>query len=931
MEIPDKPSSPRTERSQVNLGGTIFYLTTPPESTAGSSRQTQPYRLPPLDDWPLPPLPMPPEMQHIEPERPPSPTRMPPPVPTSPSATDHPQVGPGETPIIRTSDKHEGEEVAVTPAQDDSEGAEHTSDKGKGKAVKEVSKDVEEQDEDAWMRYPPPKCLWQAPHVTSEMILNLVNVSIENVRNRAAEAERVRQEQEGERQKRTEEEAIEAAKQKQSEGALNGKHGEYYLPIIIAQPQPLKQSFEAEKGEDMDFSRSNSEMIATNRRLSNGHKRHKYNLSRILNRVGVNERGESSAMGAMRSSKRKSGQEDRDARSIMTVKSTTDTRLRQLGAIATLLQKKRSVTGRSGPSTSFIVHSVSGPGSNYPKLENLSKGKGKAAHQAEETVEAKAESATETKTGDAAEESPDTVECISCFEDYRPNEMIKAPCHSYCRDCFTRLISTALQNEQQWPPKCCLNEIPFQTIYQYIQSDLRTTFETRALEWKTPVGERIYCSTPECAVWIPPNQVNGGTSTARCPAGHETCSFCRGPAHAGADCPQDWDLQRTNELAEEEGWKRCAQCHALVEHREACQHMTCRCGYQFCYVCVRQWRTCSCTVQQLNALKAEAARRREERLAREAEEQTELQDALRQIEQLELEEALEAIQQSMERERQEADRRKEEILELLHREEKRKRSVRAKFRNLRHILCDLHDSQRDLLDFEAAQDLEIFSAQREAVLSKTLENEKAELEDLRALGSARLADLEVSLTKEYAARVALERTVEEEYHARLISFYSQWKKEAGSAGEETDSEIDKAMRVLRMRLDAQHSVWKTWRDDELERVRFAIDEERGLREELLATRRRRKEEELRQQEKELGNKAKAGPKWYEAVALERTRLLNEMEMDEIEAQRERFEGYDELEVVMVKEAQESAANNNGPQAEAGGSEDFDIWVDAIEG
>lgn len=533
-------------------------------------------------------------------------------------------------------------------------------------------------------------------------------------------------------------------------------------------------------------------------------------------------------------------------------------------------------------------------------------------------------------------------ECISCFDDFDPKEMIKAPCHYYCRDCFTRLISTALENEQQWPAKCCLNEIPFQTIYQYIQSDIRTTFETRALEWRTPIGERIYCSTPECAVWIPPNQVEGGTSIARCPAGHETCSFCRGPAHAGADCPQDWDLQRTNELAQEEGWKRCGRCRALVEHRSACQHMTCRCGYHFCYVCTREWRTCSCTMAQLTALKEAAAQRRQERLEREAIDETELQAALRQVEQLELEEALEAIEQIMTQEREEADRRKKEILNRIRREEERQQGVYSNFRDLRGILSDLQDRQRDILDFDIVEERRKFDEQRAEERCKRERDAETEVQDLEALISARHSELEVSLAREYGARVELERAVEDEYHVRLIAFYSQWKNDMQAPAAIADAEVEKAMQVLRARLDEQHSAWKKWRDEEIEAARFTADEERGLRDELLSTRRLRQEEAFVVQERELEARAKAGSRWYQAVGAERARLLDEMEADEIETRRDTFSEFDGLEVAIVREAYERNADGietdgsegrpSTGQAEGGGGEaEFDIWADAIEG
>jgi hypothetical protein len=38
----------------------------------------------------------------------------------------------------------------------------------------------------------------------------------------------------------------------------------------------------------------------------------------------------------------------------------------------------------------------------------------------------------------------------------------------------------------------------------------------------------------------------------------------------------------------------CCYCRFFVELEVGCFHMTCRCGYGFCYVCTAQWKTCRC-------------------------------------------------------------------------------------------------------------------------------------------------------------------------------------------------------------------------------------------------------------------------------------------------------------------------------------------------
>ena len=145
-------------------------------------------------------------------------------------------------------------------------------------------------------------------------------------------------------------------------------------------------------------------------------------------------------------------------------------------------------------------------------------------------------------------------------------------------------------------------------------------------------------------------------------------------------------MNLTNQLAEEEGWKRCTNCHALVEHREACQHMTCRCGFNFCYVCGQRWRTCRCTMQQLDAIKREADTRRQERQIQERTEAEELRQILAQIEEFEREETLKAELLRLEQERLEEERRQLEIEERVRQESARRRDVELKFQELKESL-----------------------------------------------------------------------------------------------------------------------------------------------------------------------------------------------------------------------------------------------------
>uniref|UniRef100_A0A0A9ELG3 IBR domain-containing protein n=1 Tax=Arundo donax TaxID=35708 RepID=A0A0A9ELG3_ARUDO len=42
-------------------------------------------------------------------------------------------------------------------------------------------------------------------------------------------------------------------------------------------------------------------------------------------------------------------------------------------------------------------------------------------------------------------------------------------------------------------------------------------------------------------------------------------------------------------MAKGKKWRRCPRCKYLVDKQEGCVHITCRCGFEFCYGCGEQW------------------------------------------------------------------------------------------------------------------------------------------------------------------------------------------------------------------------------------------------------------------------------------------------------------------------------------------------------
>ncbi|RYP70109.1 hypothetical protein DL769_005086 [Monosporascus sp. CRB-8-3] len=193
--------------------------------------------------------------------------------------------------------------------------------------------------------------------------------------------------------------------------------------------------------------------------------------------------------------------------------------------------------------------------------------------------------------------------CEACGERKHFTELARAPCrHEYCRGCLGRLFESATVDETLFPPRCCKQPIPLEQNLIHLHADVVQRFRRKAVEFSTP--NRTYCHDGRCGAFVPPSRYvhddgrgrGGVVPAAACcgECGARTCTACKAAAHGGGDCPNDVQLQRVLQLAREQGWQRCQNCWGMVELNTGCNHMTCRCGFQFCYICGARWKTCQC-------------------------------------------------------------------------------------------------------------------------------------------------------------------------------------------------------------------------------------------------------------------------------------------------------------------------------------------------
>ncbi|CAD0040623.1 unnamed protein product [Aureobasidium pullulans] len=185
--------------------------------------------------------------------------------------------------------------------------------------------------------------------------------------------------------------------------------------------------------------------------------------------------------------------------------------------------------------------------------------------------------------------------CDICDEDKIWFTVFAAPCgHRFCSDCLTTLFGLCTTDEEVYPPRCCTQTIPLDRVNGGLSRELVETFRAKSIEWETK--DRTYCYNTKCAKFIAPQGIVGNTATCQ-QCYRRTCPSCKTAAHTG-DCPRDAAMEQLLEIAEREQWQRCYSCTRLVVLAHGCNHISCPCGAEFCYVCGSRWlpRSCECGV-----------------------------------------------------------------------------------------------------------------------------------------------------------------------------------------------------------------------------------------------------------------------------------------------------------------------------------------------
>jgi hypothetical protein len=222
----------------------------------------------------------------------------------------------------------------------------------------------------------------------------------------------------------------------------------------------------------------------------------------------------------------------------------------------------------------------------------------------------------------------ETVKCVVCQKSLTGNDAsnfnsLQSMCgHCYCASCLRDWFQSALTDSTLLPLRCCQQPLPEASIHEVA---LKVLGKAQAVELKHTTREKLcthkmYCPTPTCSAFIDldwAEMVLDMDLTFDCPSAlcsTRICYQCQTFKHDRTlACSDNQTILEQQDGAvatglRSRGFQRCEQCRMFVELETGCNHMTCRCHHEFCYVCGEKWKNCSCPLFDDTLLAAEQER-----------------------------------------------------------------------------------------------------------------------------------------------------------------------------------------------------------------------------------------------------------------------------------------------------------------------------------
>jgi ariadne-1 len=173
--------------------------------------------------------------------------------------------------------------------------------------------------------------------------------------------------------------------------------------------------------------------------------------------------------------------------------------------------------------------------------------------------------------------------------------------HFFCRECWRGYVGEAVEDgarclSLQCPDTLCSAPVAWELVDEVAEPANRARYAKFALRsYVEENGGRIkWCPGAGCSHAVEFLGCADEAADVFCLCRHGFCFRCGEEAHRPVTCEtvRRWLLEHVSD-ALTANWvlanaKHCPKCGKPIEKSTGCNHMTCRCGYHFCWICLGQ-------------------------------------------------------------------------------------------------------------------------------------------------------------------------------------------------------------------------------------------------------------------------------------------------------------------------------------------------------
>jgi ariadne-1 len=220
--------------------------------------------------------------------------------------------------------------------------------------------------------------------------------------------------------------------------------------------------------------------------------------------------------------------------------------------------------------------------------------------------------------------SKEKTVCLICLKKKSAKRFYTLECgHIFCRRCLKAFLNDAVSSGMEClrttcPDFSCNFYIPGDVFEHFLSLENARRYNSYISKSYVNYSDKLkWCPNPNCENVV---EILEDVKEVICTCAYFWCINCGNEAHRPLNCERlnEWNVIIKGKEENTELWiiansKKCPACSISIQKNEGCIHMTCKCGHEFCWLCLGQWKlhnaatggTSSCTIYKEQMKKPE--------------------------------------------------------------------------------------------------------------------------------------------------------------------------------------------------------------------------------------------------------------------------------------------------------------------------------------